>query len=205
MVSTDMLDEISLRDAAIVYLSRFLATKLMLRRTLERKIYRWKSKMIRLGENEDKIERQSQLLEPMINQIITDMVRLGAVSDKEYVMSQLRHQFSNGMSSQAIRAHCQSKGVDNAVIDEMFDAFFEEQSSSLHDAEIFAALRRLYKKRLGPFMQKNNHKTEHGHQEEKSLRTLASSGFSYSTACEVLDFSYEEAQEFIQSHRRIFW
>lgn len=190
----------TLRDAALVYLSRFSATEQSLRRVLERKVMRWAHRASTQSEacESENVSGHVALLMQDVSEIVREMVHLKAVDDEAFARARIRTLRRSGRSNRAVRAHLAAKGVAEAVLE---PALREEADQEGMDAEFAAALTFARKRRVGPFALEENEEKDRKHM-ARVMGAFARAGFSRDICLRILETSPEEADDMIMRIRR---
>ena len=191
-----------MHDAALVYLSRYAATRAGLLRVLERRIAKWKA-----SEAGDQ-DRAGEARETA-RAVVARLAASGAVNDAAFAQARTRTLQRAGKSNRAISAHLSSKGVRGDP-----DASGREggppeggppeggppeggpREGGPPD-ELGAAAIHIRRRRLGPFRTR----TETSETRMKELATLARAGFPHGIAAAALRLSLAEAEALIVRYR----
>ena len=159
----------NLANVAEYYVARFQATEAMLRRVLERRLYR----SARLHGTEP-----AELMSA-VDDICARFRRLGLIDDAIYARSQVKTLFSRGLPAFRIRQRLLVKGVSA----ELTDSAIAELTDNTRNATLIACIRLAQRRRLGPFRVSGD-RTE---RRDKDLAALARAGFGYHNARRVID------------------
>jgi regulatory protein len=174
--------EASLREAALVHLSRYAATRSGLLRVLDRKVARWAAS----DAGDSSVAAAARAA---ARQVVARLAESGAVSDTAFAEARARTLHRAGKSSRAIGAHLAARGVSGQLAT---DSARQEPEQELAAAVIHARRRR-----LGPF------RTAAASPElfRRELGSLARAGFGHSVAASALRLTREEAEALIAAFR----
>lgn len=158
-----------LHNVALHYLDRFASSRENLRRVLMRRVL--KSCHFH-GANPDECV-------PWVDTELTRLEAAGLLNDTAYAEMKVRSLRSRGASARTIRQKLAQKGIAGDMAGQALEGASEEG----HD-EYASALKLARKRRIGPF---RTDKTCREDNRQRDLATLARAGFSYDTACSVVD------------------
>lgn len=150
------------------YLERWSATRASLHRALWRRAH----KVLREHPH-DELE-----VGVWIDEAIAERVRMGLVNDRRYAEDVLRSHRRRGVSERQTRSKLRVKGVDGALIDELFAQTDPER-------ELRSAAKYARRRRLGPYRRKPIDREGRA----KELAKFGRAGFSFDIAAEVVDAS----------------
>jgi regulatory protein len=159
-----------LAHLALRYVSRYAATRGMLKKVLSRHILKARH------ENPDFDERQAH---EWMEALLDKHEAQGWINDKTFTGSLVRAGKNSGMSRARISQKLQSKGVDRELIRDTLLQLEEEGISEEEAARIFAQ-----KKRLGPWRKKQG--PLENQEKQKEIAKLCRAGFSVETARKAL-------------------
>jgi regulatory protein len=183
-------DAAGLHDAALDYLAHYAATEAMLRRVLDRRIYRW-ARGAAVASDAEAIAAQAAAARTLVDDVIARLVTAGAVNDTAYAQSRARSLVRSGRSRRAVAAHLAAKGVDAATARSVLP---EDEPSELSAALVLAR-----KRRIGPF-RLGEAPDEAGRRRE--LGVLARAGFPQSVARQALALDADQAETLVNRLRR---
>lgn len=170
-------DAASLHEAAVAYLARYAATRVGLRRVLERRIDRWLRAAA--GKEED-AEAVAAGARAAIDAIVARLADAGAVDDKVFAETRARRLAQSGKSRRAVSALLAAKGVDAETAAQAIRA---APGNELAAALVFARRRR-----IGPF------RAADSADRRRELGMLGRAGFAAETAGSVLRMTRDEAE-----------
>ena len=157
-----------LQNIALYYLERFDSSSANLYQVLKRRIYNYK----RTDEGFNISEA-----EVWINDIIEKFEKLGYLNDTRYAEFKVQNYINAGKPERYIRQKLQAKGIDEQVLDSIFQAqdFNEEEM-----AKKFVA-----KKKIGPYRKDETKRKECW---QKDVSAVIRAGFSYEIAKKIIGF-----------------
>lgn len=194
-----------LRETALLYLSRYAATRAGLIRVLHRRIDRW----ARLAESEgmaiETVAASITAARADAVEVAERLTQAGAVDDAAFAASRLRRLQQTGRSRRAIAAHLAGKGVDSETV----GAVLEQSETD----EVVVALGHLRRRRAGPFAAGASATHALGTDDPdagspspearlKALAALARAGFPRDVAETALDMDPAEAEDRLLASRR---
>lgn len=169
-----------LMNIALYYLGRYESSAENLRRLLDRRIVKARSKGAVVPAD----------VEQWISAVVEETCRLGYVNDERFAISMVEKYRRNGKSERYIRLKLSQSGI-SADIQKAVLKDNEEISSA--DAELSAALRLVEKRKIGHFRPSQDRILFR----KKDLAVLARAGFSFQTAVRALGVDAEgEDDEF---------
>lgn len=170
-----------LHNSGLYYLQRYTSSVENFRRVMMRKI----DKSCRHHTEQD----QTACAE-MLGRVVDKFIELGLLDDSGYTRGMVTSLRRRGLSTRAIHAKLQAKGLKAENITAQIAEFDEENGrENKSEAELHAALVFCRRKRFLPFYDGKN--------PEKSLAALGRAGFSYDIARKALETDIEDAEEFI--------
>lgn len=175
-----------LHNAGLFYLQRYAASTGHFRKVMRRKIGRSVA-----FHGEPDLNTCHDLLEDLI----VNFTRSGLLNDNVYAEGMVKSFRRKGLSTRALYARLQSKGLGADQIRAALAAAGED----CRQTENFAALRFAQRKRLGPF-RTSPLISESGDERfsQKELAAFARGGFSYDLARSILEMSAEEAEDLLR-------
>lgn len=162
-----------LERAAYAYLGRFSSSAANLRRVLTAKARR----RARRAEV-DWTEELDQEIRDAIDALVEKLTRLDLINDRRYAEAKIAALHARGRSERAVRAALAAKGVDAAIVDDLWQAQFGDPV----EAERAAAIRYVRRRRFGPYRAE----PDRAARREKDLAAMARAGFGYGIAKDVL-------------------
>jgi len=174
--------EATLREAALLYLARYAATRQGLLRVLDRKIARWTAS----GEGDSHRAADARAA---ARRVAARLAESGAVSDAAFAQSRGRSLQRAGKSARAIGAHLSAKGVSREIAAESVRASPEKELAA---AAIHARRRRLGAFRTG---------ADSPELRRRELASMARAGFAQAVASQALRMSREDAEALIATFR----
>lgn len=178
-------DAASLREAALLHLSRFAATEAQLAGVLQRRIDRWARRAEAEGQDEDAVVRGREQAHAAIASVIAALRDLGLLNDAEFAASRAKRLTREGRSRRATLAHLAARGIGQETAEE---ALPEDETRDLAAACAF-----LRRRRLPPFAEGDR---------MRALAALARAGYDRDTAEQALDLDPEDAEDRIIALRR---
>jgi len=169
-----------LRNSGMYYLERFTASSGHFKTVMGRKI----SKSCYHHTDQDREECLA-----MLDKVTDDLLKQGYLDDEGYVRGMITSLRRAGKSKKAIMAKLIQKRVPVSDIETALEKFDAENTDDSNEAEFFAAITFIRKKRLGPYDERNKY------EDEKALSILARNGYSYDTAKRVLNITQDEIYE----------
>jgi regulatory protein len=179
-----------LRDAALLHLSRYAATRAGLIRVLHRRIDRWARRAEAEGTAIETITATVIAARADAVEVAHRLTEAGAVDDAAFAASRLRRLQQTGRSRRAIAAHLAAKGVDA----ETAGAALEESEAD----EVVVALGHLRRRRAGPFAAS----PPSPEARLKAMGALARAGFPRDVAEAALDMDPATAEDRLLAARR---
>ena len=179
-----------LYDAALAYLSRYAATELSLRRTLERRVERWARLASGSGDPES-IAESAAAARAAVGAVVARLAAAGAVNDTTYAESRALSLRRAGRSRRAVTAHLAAKGVSSEIARA---AVLNDDASELAAALILARRRRLGPFRIGAKPDAAGYRRE--------LAVLARAGFPQAVASRALSIDPWQAEALVSQLRR---
>lgn len=163
-------DERSLENAAVFYLRRFPSSSANLRRVLDRKIWRARTRGAEVEEAE---------AARLVTLVVQRMIDAGLVDDAAYARGLAQSLFARGQPLRGIARRLREKGVP----DDEARAALERLQESHEDADRTAAFAFARRRRLGP----HRPPEDRAGRRERDLAALARAGFPYGLARAVVD------------------
>jgi regulatory protein len=179
-----------LRDAALLHLSRYAATRAGLIRVLHRRIDRWARRAEAEGTPIETIAATVIAARADAVEVAHRLTEAGAVDDAAFATSRLRRLQQSGRSRRAIAAHLAAKGVDA----ETAGAALEGSEAD----EVVVALGHLRRRRAGPFAAS----PPSPEARLKAMGALARAGFPRDVAEAALDMDPATAEDRLLAARR---
>jgi regulatory protein len=173
-----------LENAALRYLGRFSSSTENLRRVLMRRL-------ARAGHRPD--EPEYRMAARWIDEIVLRMCASTILDDGKYAEAQAASLSRRGVAARGIRARLAAKGVAGEAI----EAALDELRGAEGDADLKAAALLARRRRLGPYRAGAERKERRA----KDMAALARQGFSYQTACRVIDAADAETLERLAHER----
>lgn len=167
-----------LHNSGLYYLQRFSASTEQFRKVMKRKIER------SCHAHPDQDRKNSF---EMLEKLIQTFCRSGLLNDAVYAEGLLSSLQRRGLSSRTIRQRMKEKGLDQEVIDKLF----QERVSNDEHGDLKAALRLAQRRRIGPYRKKAYSEDVY----KKEIAILARAGFDYQTAKRVLSFDDDGSSE----------
>lgn len=167
----------SLREAALRYLERYVASSDRLRQVLMRRVHR------AAREQDVDVERARG----WVDEIVDRFCQVGLLDDEVYARGQARRMLRQGTSVRGIRAKLAGKGVDQGAIDQAVESLAED----LSDPDLAAAVTYARRRRLGPFGPPEGR----DERRDKELAALGRAGFPYDLAARVVEAESAEELE----------
>ncbi|MAA78390.1 MAG: hypothetical protein CL916_03955 [Deltaproteobacteria bacterium] len=161
--------------AAENYINRYFASTSMLRKTLERRAYRF-------------IRKHGGTMEearPLIDAEMQKRIESGAINDRFFAETMVSELIKKGSSLLKIKQKLYQKGIDSTLIDEIL-----KQHQDQHDPRRSALL---YAKKRGFGPYRAPHITEDRFQKE--LASMVRAGHPYGISKEVLGLRKEDLDE----------
>ncbi|HAU29399.1 MAG TPA: hypothetical protein DCW68_04720 [Rhodospirillaceae bacterium] len=163
-----------LHNAALHYLDRFASSKENLRRVLMRRVL----KSCRFHGDDPENGRT------LVDSEVIRLEKAGLLNDTAYAEMKARSLRHRGTSTRLIRQKLALKGISPGDAGAALDKAGEEGEDEM------SAARKLARKRhLGPWRAKEIRDENR----QRDLASLARAGFSYDTACAVVDSDLEDA------------
>jgi regulatory protein len=170
-----------LKNSGLAYLQRFPTSTSHFTRIMMRKIDR----SCRHHTEQNKDECIGHL-----NQVIVQFQELGLLNDAGYLQGMVNSLRRKGVSTMAMMAKLSLKGYSSSQILEACQVYDDEHPLP-HSPDVTAAIKLIFKKRMGPFRQ-NDKKTP-----EQEMALLARRGFDFDTIQRVLKMNAEDAEKII--------
>ncbi len=156
-----------LQERALRYAARWEASTSGVQTLLERKV---RERCERTGESPETILDQ-------IPEIVSELAHNGYVDDRRFASEALERLRRQGRSTRLIRARLLAKGIEETLLDELFDA-------EAPDVDLLAAWRFARRRRLGPYCEDPE---ERRMSRDRHLGALGRQGFEIETALAVVD------------------
>ncbi len=183
-------DAATLHRAALAYLARYAATKVALRRTLDRKLERWgRAAEAELGA--EAVASHLAAARKVVNEVVARLAAAGAVDDATFAAGRAGRLIRAGRSRRAVIAHLVGKGVAGETAAAALPADPE--------TELVAALVLARRRRIGPFRPSKHPDRAEARRE---LGILARAGFARAVATRALRLDREEAEARVSRLRR---
>ena len=163
------LTERGLENAAVYYLQRYPSSAANLRRVLQRKVRRARSK----GD-----ERELDV-DAAIAAVVARMIEAGLVDDAAYSRGLTESLHRRGMPARAIRQRLRQKGIAAEHVDAALERL-REQHAQPDEVAAWALARR---RRLGPYRDAD----ARADRRQRDLAAMARAGYSYGLASSVID------------------
>ena len=159
--------------AAQTYLSRYFASRFMLKRALERRAMRF------IRKHGGTMEEARALIDAEVEKHVTS----GAVDDLSFAKTMIAELQKSGDSKLKIKQKLFKKGIPSSIMDQVF--------AEQEDQPRRSALRYAKKRGFGPY--RAPHITED--RTQKELASMVRAGHAYGVSKEILSLSREEADE----------
>lgn len=159
-----------LENSAAYYLQRFAASTSRFRLVMKRKIDL---------SCRDHPEQNKEQCYALLDQLVIKFQELGYLNDSSYSKGLYYSLSQRGYSRQKIQFHMMSKGLAEDMITEVMGETDQK-------FEVTQALRYAKRKKIGPFAIREQ-------DTQKSLASLARSGFGYDVSTKILGMDHEEA------------
>jgi regulatory protein len=160
-----------LENAALYYLQRYATSSENLKRVLLRKVKRSCSFH----------EMEVDTFIPLVEDLVTRYTASGLLDDKTFAAARVTSLRRQGLSTRAILAKLQMKGLSAKQIETALKSIDEEKDNP----ELAAAVAYAKRKKLGPFRTK-------APDPQKELAALGRAGFSFDIAKQVLNIDLSE-------------
>jgi len=173
------LDRAAVHKAALHYLERYAASRVMLTRTLMRRIERAE----RRGGTVDR-----EAAEAVVRAVVERCVEAGLVDDRDFAEAKAVTLRRRGESARAVRQKLAQKGVDADLAEAALAAVDRDVDRDVDGntdwpAELAAAHAYARRRRIGPYRPAERRPENR----ERDLAALARRGFSYDIAKTVID------------------
>jgi regulatory protein len=178
-------DAASLHEAALVYLSRYGATRTTLARALNRVIDRW----LRAATSTD-APAHAAAAKRAVQDVVGKLAAAGAVDDAAFAAARGRKLARTGHSRRAAAAHLAARGVPAELVK---TALPDDEAAELAAAVTYARRRRLGAFRSGDAPPETR---------RKDLGAMARAGFPGAMARRALALSREEAEALLLERHR---
>lgn len=162
-----------LYNSGLAYLQRFTSSVPNFRRIMIRKI----DKSCKHHTDQDK-----ETCLALLDKTVETFVRQGYLNDDLYLQGMVTSLRRRGLSTRAIQAKLQQKGLDSDKITQAVRTIDGDVNTA--DAELSAAVQYMRRKRLGCFA---------AAPQEKHLASLARGGFGFDIANKALKLTEDEA------------
>jgi len=179
--------ETYLHNSGLYYLQRYASSVENFKKVMKRKV-----KKSCMAHPEQKYDDCARLVDDLAQKFISS----GLLNDDLYTESMVRSLRRQGKSRRAIQMKLTQKGLNGEDISQALEKHDAISHENEQQAERFAAVRIMRKRRLGPFDLQQS-KTP-----EKSMAALARAGFSYEIIRSVLEMNLEEAEEVLYQGER---
>lgn len=173
-----------LYNAGLAYLQRFTSSIPNFRRVMMRKI----DKSCNFHKEQ---ERETCIAH--LDATIATFERQGLLNDDAYTQGMVNSLRRRGLSSRAIQAKLQQKGLAADAIMAALAVFDGDDNKA--EAELIAAVQMTKRKRLGAFGKEAPEDDSNFH--NKQLASLARSGFAFDVAQKALALNIDEAEEIL--------
>ncbi len=168
-----------LYNSGLAYLQRFPTSTPHFRRIMTRKIDR--------SCNYHKDQSREACLS-LLEGAVATFCRLGLLNDEAWLSGMVNSLRRRGLSSQAILARLQQKGMPQEAIIGVLKDY--DATSGQENADLNAAILLMRRKRLGCFRKGEENKN-------RELASLARAGFGFDIAQKALNMSLSEAEEML--------
>lgn len=175
-----------LHNSGLFYLQRYAASAAHFKTVMLRKVK--KSCMDHPDQEFDKCA-------VMVDTLVEKFIHAGLLNDTLYIESNIRNMRQRGLSSRAIIAKMQTKGIPPEVTKNALDECDLHHHDSIQEAERYAVAKHIKRKSLGPY--NKNEKLDFN----KMIGRLARAGFSYDTSRSLLEMDTEEIEEILNSRK----
>lgn len=181
-----------LHEAAVKYLSRYAASREMLRRVLSRRVDKW---VREAGQDRsldgDRIASQAAVGRAAVLEVLDRLTELSLLDDQRFAENLGRSLLRRGQSRRNAAANLISKGIDPALAGAALPAGEE--------AELTAALAYARRRGLGPFRTRQETTPD---LRARELARMARAGFPPGIARRVLIIDQAEAESLLRQHLR---